>query len=47
MYTIWRILMLGVSILLLTCWLTLDKTRKSYLKSIFRQVPYLPGRYTV
>jgi hypothetical protein len=47
MSTIGRIVTIGVSLLLLTRWLSLDKTRKSYLRSIFRQLPYLPGRYAV
>jgi hypothetical protein len=47
MSTIWRIVTIGVSLLLLTQWLSLDKTRKTYLKSILRQLPWLPGRYAV
>ncbi len=46
-FDIARLLLAGSIGAAVVWYLTLDKPSKNYLKSIAKQVPYLPGRYAV
>jgi hypothetical protein len=45
--TIFGVIVLGLAIFISIWYLLMDESKKTYVKSLVKQIPQMPGRYSV